>query len=178
MAIDYPTDIDDLHDPETGDTLDTAGHISIEKNQNNAIEALETKVGTDDSADTDSLDFLVKNPASVDPGHTHTSSATVDQTLTDGANIAWDLDLGQVAHVTLTDNRTLSNPTNLAVGTYILRIIQDAGGTNTLAYGNVYKWPSGIAPVLTTAGNAIDIISFYCDGTYMYGSILKAFATP
>jgi hypothetical protein len=100
-----------------------------------------------------------------------------EATLTDAANISWDVAPNPVAKVTLTANRTLDNPTNMKVGaTYLLRVIQDAGGTNTLAYDTAYLFPGGTAPVLSVAGNAIDIISFYSDGTSMYGSILKGFA--
>lgn len=108
--------------------------------------------------------------------HSQTGAHIYDiLTLTDQASIAWNLSLGNIATVTLTDNRTLANPTNLAVGTYVLKVVQDAGGTNTLAYGNCFKW-SGSAPVLSTAGNSIDIITFYCDGTTMFGAALKGFA--
>ena len=97
-------------------------------------------------------------------------------TLTDAANISWDASANQVCKVTLTDNRTLDNPTNMKDGaTYILRVIQDAGGTNTLAYGNAYKWEGGTAPVITATGDAIDILTFVSDGTNMYGVIAQDF---
>lgn len=96
-------------------------------------------------------------------------------TLTDAASISWNLNDAQVAKVTLAGNRTLSNPTNMVDGgTYILRVIQDATGSRTLAYDTAYKW-SGGAPTLTTTANAIDIITFTSDGTYMYGIINKNF---
>lgn len=98
------------------------------------------------------------------------------QGLTDGANIAWDASLGAVATVTLAGNRTLSNPTNLKVGTYIFVVTQDGTGTRTLAYGNNFRWAGGTDAVLSTAANSVDIITFYSDGTLMFGSILKAFA--
>jgi len=91
--------------------------------------------------------------------------------LTDAANIAWDVDSAQVAKVTLTDNRTLDNPTNLQAGaTYILRVIQDVTGTRTLAYGSAFKWAGGTVPVLSTAGDSVDILTFVCDGTNLYGA--------
>lgn len=92
------------------------------------------------------------------------------QTLVDGANISWDLSTQQVAQVTLGDNRTLDNPTNLQAGaTYILIVRQDATGSRTLAFGTAYKFPGGTAPTLTTTANAIDIITFITDGTDMFG---------
>lgn len=99
------------------------------------------------------------------------------QTLTDAATVAWDGALGPVAKVTLGGNRTLAAPTNLVDGgTYILRVIQDGTGSRTLAYNAVFKWPGGTAPVLSTAINAIDILTFVSDGTNLYGAAQKAFA--
>lgn len=42
---------------------------------NDAIRALETKLGIDSSAVTTSIDYLLKNVASNNPGHTHSSSS-------------------------------------------------------------------------------------------------------
>lgn len=98
------------------------------------------------------------------------------QTLTDGASIAWDLSLGAMATVTLTDNRALANPTNLVNGaTYLLIIKQDSSGNHTLSFGSAYKFPSSIDPTLSTGANAIDIIAFLCDGTNLYGSFQSNF---
>ena len=92
-------------------------------------------------------------------------------TLTDAASIAWNLDDEQVAKVTLTDNRTLANPTNMVDGgTYVLRVIQDGTGSQTLAYGSAYKWMNNVAPTLTTTAAGIDLITFVSDGTNMFGT--------
>ncbi len=93
-----------------------------------------------------------------------------EATLTDAATISWDVDIAQTATVTLAGNRTLQNPTNLQAGaTYILRVVQDGAGSRTLSYDTVYKWPGGTAPTLSTGSGAIDILTFYTDGTNMYG---------
>lgn len=98
-------------------------------------------------------------------------------TLTDGANIAWNLASNQVSKVTLAGNRTLDNPTNMVDGgTYVLRVKQDATGSRTLAYGTAYKWPGGTAPVLSTGANALDILTFVSDGTSMFGVAHKNFS--
>lgn len=83
-------------------------------------------------------------------------------TLTDAASIALDLSLSNNFVVTLTDNRTLANPTNKVVGqSGLIKVIQDAGGTNTLAYGTDYKFAGGTAPVLTVTGDAVDTLAYY-----------------
>lgn len=80
--------------------------------------------------------------------------------LTDAETIAWNVRNSQSAEVTLGGNRTLGNPTNVKKGfTYILRITQDGTGNRTLAYGSAYKFQGGFAPVLSTAANAVDILT-------------------
>jgi hypothetical protein len=73
--------------------------------------------------------------------------------------------LGNSFRVTLAGNRTLDNPTNLVDGQSLLfRVKQDAGGSKTLSYGSKYKFPGG-APALSTAANALDVISCQYDAT-------------
>ncbi len=97
--------------------------------------------------------------------------------LTDAVTIATDCDLGNVNTVTLTANRTLGAPTNMKDGAKYMWIIkQDAGGTNTLAYNAVFLFPGGVAPVLSTGGNAIDILTGVSDGTSIYCTMDKDFS--
>lgn len=105
------------------------------------------------------------------------ASLYTTQTLTDAASIDWDLSLGAMATVTLTDNRALANPTNLVNGaSYILIVKQDGTGSRTLSFGSTYKFPDGTDPTLTTGANAVDIIAFISDGTSLYGSFLGNFS--
>lgn len=99
-------------------------------------------------------------------------------TLTSTSNsIAWNLDDGQTAVHTFTENTTLANPTNMVAGaTYMLKLIQHASSPKTLAYGSAYKFPGGTAFTVSNTNNAVDILSFYCDGTNMYAVGSKAFA--
>ena len=108
---------------------------------------------------------------------TFTGTVTINaniasQILTDAGTINWDTSLGSVATVTLGGNRTIAAPTNLKIGSYILHIIQDGAGNRTVTWNSVFKWPAGVAPVLTTTGNRRDLFSFVCDGTNLYGSYL------
>jgi len=111
------------------------------------------------------------NATSIDTtsGNEFTKTQNFDATtLTDGANISWDLESNQVTSVTLGGNRTLDNPTNQVDGaTYILRVVQDGTGSRTLSFGTAYKFPGGTAPTLTGDANAVDILTFVSDGTNM-----------
>ena len=96
------------------------------------------------------------------------------QTLTDGATINWNLATQQVAVVTLGGNRTLAAPTNQqAGGVYTIVIKQDGTGGHTLGFNSAYKFPGGSAPVITTAANSVDIVSFISDGSNMLGSFVQ-----
>lgn len=92
-----------------------------------------------------------------------------ETTLTDGANISWDVSTNQCTKVILAGNRTLDNPTNLKAGAqYIIRVIQDGTGGRTLTWSANYRWTDGSEPVLSTAANAVDVFYGVSDGTYMY----------
>jgi hypothetical protein len=65
-----------------------------------------------------------------------------------------------MAYLTLTSNTIMGVPSNFANGTYILYVQQANGGSHTITwYANNWFFPAGVAPVLTTANGAIDIIS-------------------
>lgn len=105
----------------------------------------------------------------------------VQASLTDASPITWNLNTQQAAYVLLTSavgaTRALQNPSNMnAQGTYTLIVQQSSTGSNVLTYGNAYKWPNGIAPLLSTANNAVDILTFISDGVSMYGVAQFAFA--
>lgn len=96
----------------------------------------------------------------------------LNQTLTDGATISWNTASGQVATVTIGASRTMGAPSNLKVGTYILHVIQGGSGSYGITWNSVFKWPAGVAPVLSTTVGARDVFSFISDGTNLYGSYL------
>jgi hypothetical protein len=82
-------------------------------------------------------------------------------TLTDAANIAYDMDDGNNATVTLGGNRTLDNPSNITVGqSGSIFVVQDGTGSRTLSYGSAFDFASGTAPTLSTAANAVDRIDY------------------
>ena len=87
--------------------------------------------------------------------------AMAEVALTDGANIALDLSTGFDFSVTLAGNRTLSNPTNAKVGQRgRIRVVQDATGSRTLAFGTSYEFTNGVALTLTTTAAAEDVLYY------------------
>jgi hypothetical protein len=55
----------------------------------------------------------------------------------------------------------------------LLKVVQDATGGRTVTWPASVKWSEGVAPYLSTVANAVDIISFYFDGTNYYGALLR-----
>ena len=60
MATSFPTSKDILHNPHSLDSVQEVSHSEQHTNANDAIEALETKVGVNNSTDVNSLDYKVK----------------------------------------------------------------------------------------------------------------------
>ena len=60
MATSFPTSKDILHNPHSLDSVQEVSHSEQHSNANDAIEALETKVGVNNSTDVNSLDYKVK----------------------------------------------------------------------------------------------------------------------
>jgi hypothetical protein len=94
--------------------------------------------------------------------------ANVEDTLTDGATITWDVIDSPVAKVTLGGNRTLSAPsgTTPIAGQFIsLTVIQDATGSRLLTWNSAYEFTGDTAPTLTTTASKADVFVFKYNGT-------------
>ena len=59
MATNFPTSLDSLTNPTSSDSLNSPSHSGQHANANDAIEALQVKVGIDSSADTSSLEYRI-----------------------------------------------------------------------------------------------------------------------
>jgi hypothetical protein len=89
------------------------------------------------------------------------------QTLTYGSTITFNVANGYNAQLTLTGNATLALSNALAGEYYTLKVIQDATGGRALALPGVCKVIGGGsgAITLTSTPNAIDMLTFFYDGT-------------
>jgi hypothetical protein len=59
MATNFPTSLDSLTNPISTDKLNNPSHSAQHANINDAVEALQTKVGVNSSAVTTTLDYKV-----------------------------------------------------------------------------------------------------------------------
>jgi hypothetical protein len=84
-----------------------------------------------------------------------------------------DLSTGNVLQVVLTGSTTLAF-TNPKIGTYIIKIKQDAAGNRTLNFPTI-KWADAAVPTVTSTANAVDLLTIIYDGVDYYGSCLQNF---
>lgn len=118
------------------------------------------------------------------PGTVHGYTAQqyfIENPLTDAATIAWNMNTQQAASLLMTAGvgatRVLGAPTNIKNGaTYTLVITQSSAGNNALTYNAVFKFPGGVAPTLSTAANAFDVLTCVAHGGNLYANLLNAFA--
>lgn len=125
-------------------------------------------------ADNETLEIAAGSPGVLGMKHDN-QQWTETAVLLDVASIETDCDASNSFSVTLGGNRTLANPdtgTQKAGATYVWLITQDGTGSRTLAYGSEFKWPGGVAPILTTAAGAVDIITCISTGTALLCSII------
>jgi hypothetical protein len=107
------------------------------------------------------------------------AQAVTTVALVDAASIVVDATLSNTFRVTLGGNRAVANPTGMVDGQILNFIIrQDAAGSRTATWGSKFKWAGAVAPVLSTAGNSIDVVSGIYDAAadIILASASKTFA--
>ena len=81
-----------------------------------------------------------------------------------------DWTAGNKQRSTLTGNCTFTfSPEPTGPCSLTLKLVQDGTGSRTVTWPADVKWPGGTAPTLTTTASAVDIVTFYYDGTAFYG---------
>ena len=89
-----------------------------------------------------------------------------EDTLSFDATQDWDVRASPNAKVTLTANVTFDAPSNPTTGQYIsILCIQDAGGTNTIAWNAVFEFTEDVTPTATTTGARGDLFTFRYNGS-------------
>ena len=132
MATNFPASLDSLTNPTSSDSLNSPSHSAQHANVNDAVEALQAKVGVDSSAVTTSLDYKVAQLESDVAGFTSGKILqVVSNTKTDTFSVS--LAAGNVADITgLSATITPTSATSK-----ILAIVNvTAGSTRSNGKGN------------------------------------------
>lgn len=93
-----------------------------------------------------------------------------------GTSLTINFNNGANQRTTLTGNCTFTFINPVAGSMYKLKLIQDGTGGRTVTFPGTVLWAGGVAPTLSTAGGAIDIVTFYYDGTNYFGQAATGFA--
>ncbi len=97
-----------------------------------------------------------------------------------GGGVTINAALSNVQTITLTSNMTGLTLSNMQDGQTInIQITQDATGSRTmtgLTNANGYRWPGGVAGVLSTAANAVDLLCITKIGSVALCTLSKGFA--
>lgn len=186
MAITFPTTLDSLTNPTASDKLNsvTVPHATQHADINDAVEALEAKVGIDDSAVTTSLDYIVKGATGIrlfaprEKWNVAASAATGTISVDLKTAGAWYYTTDASANWTLNfrgdSGATLDSL--VGVGESVTAVFAATNG-GTAYYASAFqvdgssvtpKWSGGSAPSAGTT-DSVDIYVF---------TIIKTAATP
>ena len=166
-------------------TSDSAGAILISANTGDSIQAgTNISITSPDSAGGKSIGLLDPLNAQVDAGDQiikrpilQDYSETVNTIGSGGSTVTPDQINGNIQKLTLTVTPvTMNLPVNMPTGgsmTLILR--QDGGGSKVVNFNASYKFAGG-TKTLSTAPNAIDVVSVFYDGTDYIASLSTNFS--
>ena len=127
MATNFPTSLDSLTNPTATDTLDSPPHDTQHADANDAIEAIQAKVGVDGSAVTTSHEYRIN---SIEELNTNAQvGTTYTLALTDDGKIV-EMNNASANTLTVPPNSSVAFP----VGSQIL-VLQTGAGQTTLAAG-------------------------------------------
>lgn len=157
MSTNYPTGLDTLTNPTATDAVATVSHSSQHANANDAIEALQTKVGIDGSAVTTSHDYKLSSVTS-------TAKAVSTQGTQSIAGVKTFSDAGGLVATSavLTTPRVVTgiNDTN---GNELLKVTATGSAVNEITLANA---ATGANPNISATGDDSNIgIDFTPKGT-------------
>lgn len=117
MTINYPTSLDTLTNPAPTDQENVVSHSEQHSNANDAIEALEAKVGINGSAVTTSHDYKLSGVTGSDKAVSKTGTETLtNKTLTSPTINTASINGGTISSVTTSGTNTIGG-TNTFSGT-------------------------------------------------------------
>ena len=114
------------------------------------------------SADLDGKQDADPDTAKTDVAQTFTAAQRSEiTTLTSGATVTADFNDSNNFTLTLGENLTIANPSNLTVGqSGSIFLVQDGTGSRTASWGDSWDFAGGTAPTLTTDASAVDRVDY------------------
>ena len=152
MTTNFPSSLDSLTNPTPSDDMSLVSHSSQHANVNDAVEALQAKVGVDSSAVTTSHDYKIAQLETAPPSHSHGdlyyTESEVDSLLAalNGSNIT----TGTVADARIAS--TITRDSEVSSSTWALYGFSSVRGTrNPYSYYTI--WVTTAVPNAATLRN-------------------------
>ena len=170
MATTFPTTLQDL-DPTRGtdnDPLSAPNHVTHHLTEDDTIEALQAKVGIDNSAVTTSLDYKLKSTSSSNPGHKHTLADGATNVTASATELNYSSGVTSAIQTQLDAKQlrsTLTAKGDLYVATASNTVARQAVGTDNFiltadsTQTNGIKWAASGATQLKSSFTAGETIS-------------------
>lgn len=167
MSTTFPTSLQDLDATRgtSGQPLSSPNHITHHTTEDDTIEALQAKVGVDNSAVTTSLDYKLKSTSSVDPGHKHTTASlsvsglTASQLLRVNSGGTAIESSGKTAPsgaiVGDTDTQTLTNKTISGASNTISNLAESTLSLSDNTTNNASSTKHGFLPKLSNSASEV-----------------------
>lgn len=172
MATSFPTALDSLPNPQA-DTPMNSGTPGLEHddqhtNANDAIEALQAKVGIDGSAVPSSIDYLLANFVDVVREWTKAQRGQVTPLTSSSGSIAINLEDSNNFSHTLTEDTTLAAPSNPVAGqSGFITITQHASSAKTLAFNDFWRTPNGTPLAVSAVTGSVNTFTYCVNSTSM-----------
>jgi hypothetical protein len=148
MATDFPTSLDNFTNPTSSDNLDSPSHSAQHANANDAIEAIEAKVGITGVGFNPAS---ASAPASLDL-HEDTDNGTNKITITAPSAVASDKTL---TLPDVTDTLATASGWNPADETWTYASVDDPTGVITISGDKTSKYSAGMRIRFVNGGNTI-----------------------
>jgi len=86
-----------------------------------------------------------------------------------------DFKQGNCVDLLVKGNLTFLKPKNIRSGAYYTVRLTHFQVAATIQFDNAFLFPGGNLPQLSQQPDSVDILSFYSDGSFLYGALLKDF---
>jgi hypothetical protein len=169
MSIEYPTNLDNLTNPVGTDKVSVVDHALQHSNANDAIEALQAKVGKNGSAVTTTVDYKLSSiptndkAASITGTETLTNKTLTSPTVTNKSSTGTDSGTETLENKTL-NTATLNSPVlvtpkittsiNDANGNEVIRVPATTSAVNDITVTNA---ATGNDPLIIPSGDDTDV---------------------
>ena len=150
------------YDTGSGDVDVAVSGLGPARNDSEINTLADARIAADLASGSPTIQAADADTAKTDVAQTFTAAqrATIT-TLTSGATVTPDFAASNNYTLTLGQNLSIANPTNLTAGqSGSIFLVQDGTGSRTAAWGSYWDFAGGVAPVLTTTAAGIDRVDY------------------